>query len=353
MAEFKFGAITETAVTDSEFSLKKARDVLANERIAILGYGIQGPAQAMNLRDNGFNVIVGQRGGTASWERALADDWQPDVTLFPIEAASERASMIVYLLSDAAQIQCWPSVKSFLSSGKTLVFSHGFVITYSDKTQVIPPNDIDVIMVAPKGSGRSVRELYLQGRGVNSSFAVDQDASGYAKEKALAYGIGIGSGYLFETTFQKEVYSDLTGERGVLMGAIAGIMEAQYQVLRENGHTPSEAFNETVEELTQSLLPLVGENGMEWMFRNCSTTAQRGALDWMEQFKTANTPLFKTLYEQVKSGNEAQRVIDKNSDQNYRQLLDQELEQLANKEIWQVGKTVRSLRHSTYKKPKT
>lgn len=311
MAKISFGGVEENVVTREEFTLEHARQVLKDETIAIIGYGIQGPGQGLNLRDNGFNVIVGQREGK-SYDKALEDGWVPGETLFSIEEACKRGTVIEYLISDAAQIQQWPTVKKYLTPGKALYFSHGFAITYKDRTGVIPPADVDVIMVAPKGSGTSLRRLFVEGRGVNSSYAVYQDATGKALERTLALGIGIGSGYLFETDFKREVYSDLTGERGTLMGAIQGILLAQYETLREHGHTPSEAFNETVEELTQSLMPLFAEKGMDWMYANCSTTAQRGALDWMGPFHDATKPVFEKLYQSVASGNEAQISIDSN-----------------------------------------
>ena len=286
MAKMNFGGVTENVVTREEFPLEKAREVLKDETIAIIGYGVQGPGQALNLRDNGFNVIVGQRKGK-TWDKAVADGWVPGETLFEIEEACKRGTIIEYLLSDAAQIELWPTVKNQLTKGKALYFSHGFGITYKDRTGIVPPADVDVILVAPKGSGTSLRRMFLEGRGLNSSYAIFQDATGKAKDRAIALGIGVGSGYLFETTFEKEVFSDLTGERGTLMGAIQGILQAQYDTLRENGHSPSEAFNETVEELTQSLMPLFAENGMDWMYANCSTTAQRGALDWKDPFYDA------------------------------------------------------------------
>lgn len=344
MAKLNFGGVEENVVTREEFPLEKAREVMANETIAIIGYGVQGPGQSLNLRDNGFNVIVGQRQNSKSWDKAVADGWVPGETLFPIEEAADQATVIQYLLSDAAQIAIWPRLKPYLTAGKALYFSHGFGITYHDRTGIIPPDDIDVILVAPKGSGTSLRRLFLEGRGLNSSYAIYQDATGRAKERVIALGIGVGSGYLFETTFQKEVYSDLTGERGTLMGAIQGIFEAQYNVLRKRGHSPSEAFNETVEELTQSLMPLVAENGMDWMYANCSTTAQRGALDWKNKFRDAVAPVFEELYESVATGQEAQRSIDTNSQPDYREKLEGELAELRDSEMWRAGKTVRSLR---------
>ncbi len=343
MAKLNFGGTIETVITREEFPLAKAREVLKDETLAIIGYGVQGPGQGLNLRDNGFNVIVGQRQGK-TFEKAIADGWVPGETLFSIEEACEKATIIMCLLSDAAAIDQWPVIKKYLTAGKALYFSHGFAITWSDRTGVVPPTDIDVIMVAPKGSGTTVRSLYLEGRGINSSFAVYQDYTGRALERTIALGIGIGSGYLFETTFQREATSDLTGERGSLMGAIQGLLLAQYEVLRENGHTPSEAFNETVEELTQSLMPLFAAKGMDWMYANCSTTAQRGALDWMGPFHDAIKPVVEKLYASVKSGNEAQISIDSNSKPDYRDKLNEELRQLRESEMWQTANTVRQLR---------
>jgi len=297
----------------------------------------------MNLRDNGFNVIVGQRQGK-TFEKAIADGWVPGETLFSIEEACKRATIIQLLLSDAAQIECWPTIKKYLTPGKTLYFSHGFAITWNDRTGIVPPKDVDVIMIAPKGSGTSLRRMFVQGRGLNSSYAIYQDATGHAWEKVIALGIGVGSGYLFETTFTKEATSDLTGERGSLMGAIQGLLLAQYEVLRENGHSPSEAFNETVEELTQSLGPLFGENGMDWMYANCSTTAQRGALDWMGPFHDAIKPVMQKLYHSVITGQEAQISIDSNSKPDYRAGLEKELAALRDSEMWRAGAVVRKLR---------
>ncbi|MGN0207634.1 MAG: ketol-acid reductoisomerase [Muribaculaceae bacterium] len=344
MAVMNFGGVDENVVTREEFSLEKAREVLKGETIAVIGYGVQGPGQSMNLRDNGFNVIVGQRKNSKSWEKAVADGWVPGETLFEIEEAAEKGTIIEYLLSDAAQIEVWPTIKKHLTPGKALYFSHGFAITYKERTGIVPPADVDVIMVAPKGSGTSLRTMFLQGRGLNSSFAIFQDATGKAHDRVIALGIGVGSGYLFETTFKREVYSDLTGERGTLMGAIQGLLLAQYETLREHGHTPSEAFNETVEELTQSLMPLFAEKGMDWMYANCSTTAQRGALDWMVPFHDATKPVFKKLYDEVAKGNEAQRSIDTNSQPDYREKLNAELKALHDSEMWRTGEVVRKLR---------
>ena len=344
MALLNFGGVEEEVVTREEFPLAKAIETLKDETIAILGYGVQGPGQALNLKDNGFNVIIGQRKGSKTWDKAVADGWVQGETLFELEEACQRGTILQYLLSDAGQISVWPTVKENLSPGKALYFSHGFGVTFNERTGIVPPDNVDVILVAPKGSGTSLRRMFLEGRGLNSSFAIFQDSTGRAKERVVALGIGVGSGYLFPTTFKKEVYSDLTGERGTLMGAIQGIFAAQYEVLRANGHSPSEAFNETVEELTQSLMPLVAENGMDWMYANCSTTAQRGALDWWKKFKDATKPVFEDLYKEVAAGNEAQKSIDSNSKDDYREKLEIELAELRDSEMWQAGKTVRTLR---------
>ena len=351
MANIDFGGVEEEVVMREEFPLEKARDVLSNETIAVLGYGVQGPAQALNMKDNGFQVIIGQsKDFKRDWERALNDGWEPGKTLFSVEEAAEKGTILQYLISDAGQKILWPKIKPCLKEGDALYFSHGFSIVYKDRTGIIPPDNIDVIMVAPKGSGASVRKNFLQGSGINSSFAVHQDYTGRAKERTLAVGISIGSGYLFPTTFENEVYSDLTGERGVLMGALAGVMESQYNVLRKHGHTPSEAFNETVEELTQSLIRLVGENGMDWMYANCSATAQRGALDWRHKFREAVDPVYDELYARVKSGEETQIVLDANSAPDYQDKLGVELKEMRESEMWRAGSAVRSLRPENWKK---
>ncbi len=350
MPKIDFGGVHEDIVTVEEFPLAKAREILKSETITVLGYGVQGPAQALNMKDNGFQVIIGQLEGDEYWEKAIRDGFVPGKTLFPIEEAAKRGTIIQMLLSDAGQVAVWPKVKKCLNKGDALYFSHGFSIVYKEQTGVVPPADIDVILVAPKGSGTNVRRNFLDGSGINSSYAVHQDFTGRAVERALAIGIAIGSGYLFPTSFEKEVYSDLTGERGVLMGCLAGTMEAQYNVLRKNGHSPSEAFNETVEELTQSLIRLVAENGMDWMFSNCSATAQRGALDWAPKFRDAVAPVFNELYDRVKTGKETERVLTVNSAPDYKVKLEAELKALRDSEMWRAGAAVRSLRPENRKK---
>jgi len=349
MGKMNFSGVEEEVITREEFPLEKARQALKDEVVAILGYGTQGMAQSLNMRDNGINVIVGLKEGR-SWEKALKDGWQPGKNLFSIEEAAHRGTVIQYLLSDAAQKIVWPVVKECLNEGDALYFSHGFSVVYKDQTGVIPPKNVDVILVAPKGSGASVRANFLDGSGINSSFAIYQDYTGRATERTLALGIAIGSGYLFRTDFEHEVYSDLVGERGILMGALAGVMEAQYNTLRKYGHTPTEALNETVEELTQSLIRLVAQNGMDWMYSNCSTTAQRGALDWRHRFRNAALPVFEELYQSVRSGEETWNVLEANSAPDYREKLEAELKQIHDSEMWEAGAMVRSLRPENWKK---
>jgi ketol-acid reductoisomerase len=349
MATLNFGGVEENVVTRDEFPLDKARQTLKGEVVAVLGYGVQGPAQALNLRDNGIRVIVGQKPGGKSWDKALKDGWVPGESLFTLEEAAEQGTVIQYLVSDAAQKLMWPRIKPCLKAGDALYFSHGFAVVYKDQTGVVAPDYVDVVLVAPKGSGTSVRANFLNGSGINSSYAVDQDYTGRAVERTLALGIAIGSGYLFPTTFAQEVHSDLVGERGVLMGALAGLMEAQYNTLRRHGHSPSEAFNETVEELTQSLIRLVAQNGMDWMYANCSTTAQRGALDWRHEFRRVTEPVFERLYQSVVSGEETRIVLAANSAADYKEKLTAELEAMGSSEMWQTGKVVRSLRPENWK----
>jgi len=345
-----FGGTMETVVERSDYPRQRIHSLFQKDKICLLGYGTQGRGQALNIRDNGLPIVVGLNEGGKSWNLALKDGWVAGKTLFPVKEAASRANVIFYLLSDAGQKVFWPTLKPLLKPGHTLVFAHGFSVVYKDQTGVVPPADIDVVMVAPKGSGTTVRRLFLEGRGINSSVGVFQDASGKAQERAYALAVAVGSGYMYETTFQKEVYSDLTGERGVLMGGINGMFMAQYEVLREKGHSPSEAFNETVEEATQSLYPLIGENGMEYMYANCSTTAQRGALDWWPKFRDATKPVFRSLYESVEKGQETKRTLDENNRPDSNARREKELEAIKNLEIWRAGVTVRSLRPERQKK---
>ncbi|AEY95320.1 FACL198Wp [Eremothecium gossypii FDAG1] len=342
--QISFGGTPETVYERADWPREKLLEYFKNDTLALIGYGSQGHGQGLNLRDTGLKVVVGVRKGGASWKAAVEDGWVPGENLFDVVEAVERGTIVMNLLSDAAQSETWPTLRPLLTPGKTLYFSHGFSPVFKDLTHVEPPKDIDVILVAPKGSGRTVRSLFLEGRGINSSYAVWNDATGRAHEKAQALAVAVGSGYVYETTFEKEVNSDLYGERGCLMGGIHGMFLAQYEVLRENGHSPSEAFNETVEEATQSLYPLIGKHGMDYMYDACSTTARRGALDWYPIFKDALKPVFRDLYESTRNGSETKRSLEFNSQPDYRDKLEAELQTIRDMEIWKVGKEVRKLR---------
>lgn len=343
MKEIDINGYKETIIERTDYPIEKCKDIMQDEVTAILGYGPQGKGQGLNMRDQGFPVIVGLRKGR-SWERALEDGWVEGETLFDIEEAAARGTILQFLLSDAGQIQLWPTIEANLKTGDALYFSHGFGIVFHEHTRILPPREVDVILVAPKGSGLTVRTHFQAGRGINASYAIHQDYTGRAKERCIATAFGIGSGHLFETTFQNEVHSDLTGERCVLMGMLQGAFLAQYEVLRENGHSPSEAYNETIEEALESLYPLVSEKGMDWMYANCSTTAQRGALDWAPRFHQALKPVMAECYQKVISGKEAQIAIESNSRSDYREKLEKELEEINSQEMWIAGKQLRSLR---------
>ncbi|KAK7698698.1 Bifunctional acetohydroxyacid reductoisomerase [Diaporthe eres] len=358
-----FAGHKETVYERDDWPKEKLLDYFKNDTLALIGYGSQGHGQGLNLRDNGLNVIIGVRKNGKSWKDAIQDGWVPGKNLFEVDEAISKGTIIMNLLSDAAQSETWPHLKPQITKGKashsselstsrsefTLYFSHGFSPVFKDLTKVDVPTDVDVILVAPKGSGRTVRSLFREGRGINSSVAVFQDVTGKAEEKAIAMGVAVGSGYLYKTTFEKEVYSDLYGERGCLMGGIHGMFLAQYEVLRERGHSPSEAFNETVEEATQSLYPLIGANGMDWMYDACSTTARRGAIDWSPRFKDALKPVFNQLYDSVKDGSETKRSLDYNGQPDYREKFEAELQEIRDLEIWRAGKAVRSLRPENQK----
>jgi ketol-acid reductoisomerase len=294
-------------------------------------------------------VVVGVK-KDYSYDAALKDGWKDGQNLLSIEDAAQRGTIIQFLVSDAAQVAVWPTIEKYLTAKKALYFSHGFGIVYNNQTKIIPPKDVDVILVAPKGSGLTVRTHFLEGRGINASWAVHQDATGRAKDRALATAFGIGCGHMFETTFDNEVTSDLTGERCVLMGLLQGAFKAQYDVLRAHGHSPSEAYNETIEEALCSLYPLVAANGMDWMYSNCSTTAQRGALDWAPKFEAALKPVIEECYQSVRAGKEAARSIASNSAPDYHEKLTAELKAMAEQEMWIAGRVLRPLRPENAKK---
>ena len=348
MTKIDFGGIEETVITRDEFPLEKAQKVLKNEVIAVLGYGSQGPGQSLNLRDNGFNVIVGQRkldNGKVSnsYQKALDDGWIPGETLFDINEAAKKATIIEFLLSDAGQKVAWPQLEKCIEDGNTLYFSHGFSLNFPQYTRVTPPANIDVVLVAPKGAGRSVRTNFLNGGGINSSFAVHQDYTGSALEKTLALGIGIGSGFLFETTVRNEVVSDLTGERAVLLGELWALAEASYDALRQQGYSPEDAFIQSSEQITQVILPLIGRSGSVEIYEQTISAKQYGSVsDHQRITREVTRPLMEQLYRSVVSGIETQRSLEANSRNGYRDQLNSELSVIDNSEMWLTGEKIRA-----------
>lgn len=345
--EISINGITENIYIKNNFPKTFVDDVLENKTITTLGYGPQAMSQSLNLRDNGYNVILGIRKSDnpkSSWMKAIQDKWIPDKNLFEIDEATNKGDIVQYLLSDAGQIDQWSTVNSNLKDEATLYFSHGFGIVYNDKTNIMPRKDNDVVLVAPKGPGIFVRQNYLNNDHVNASWAIFQNASGNADQTAVAMGFAIGCDNLFETTFHKETTSDLVGERSVLMGMIQGAFKAQYDLLREKDHSPSEAYNETVEEALRTLYPLISDKGMDWMYENCSTTAQRGAIDWAPRYYNAIKPIIAQCYEEVEAGMEAKIVIEANSSPDYREKLTKDLNNIKDQEIWQAYRVMRQFR---------
>tara|TARA_B100001248_G_C27391830_1_gene462853 strand:+ start:1825 stop:2961 length:1137 start_codon:yes stop_codon:yes gene_type:complete len=345
--EISINGVKENIYIKENFPSSFVEKTLGNKVIATLGYGPQAMSQSMNLRDNGHNVILGVRKSenpNSSWMKAIRDKWIPDQNLFEIDEATNKGDIVQYLLSDAGQIDKWSIVKSNLKDNATLYFSHGFGIVYNDKTNIVPNKNNDVVLVAPKGPGIFVRQNYLNNDHVNASWATYQDASGNADNTAIAMGFAIGCDNLFETTFHKETTSDLVGERSVLMGMIQGAFKAQYDLLREKGHSPSEAYNETVEEALRTLYPLISDKGMDWMYENCSTTAQRGAIDWAPRYYNAIKPIIAQCYQEVEAGMEARIVINANSSPDYREKLNDDLNKIKDQEIWQAYRVMRNFR---------
>ncbi|MFC4618462.1 ketol-acid reductoisomerase [Camelliibacillus cellulosilyticus] len=244
--------------------------VLRDKKIAVVGYGSQGHAHAQNLRDSGFEVVIGLRKGK-SWHRAVEDGF-PVMT---VAEASEAADVIVLLSPDERQTEIYKaSIESAMKAGKALVFAHGFNIHFS---QIVPPADVDVFMVAPKAPGHTVRRTFTEGAGVPSLIAVHQDASGEAEALAFAYAKAIGSGRagILKTTFQEETETDLFGEQAVLCGGLTSLIKAGYETLVEAGYQPEAAYFECLHEM-KLIVDLIYEDGLAGMRYSISDTAQWG-----------------------------------------------------------------------------
>lgn len=244
-------------------------DVMKNETIAVIGYGSQGHAQAQNMRDSGFQVIIGQRAG-ASAEQAKKDGFE---VMDAVEAA-KKATIIQVLAPDTVQKKLYKEIEPHLTAGKALVFSHGFNIHYDE---IVPSKDIDVYMVAPKGPGHLVRRVYTEGGGVPCLIAVHQDASGKAHDRALAHAAGVGGGRagILETTFAEETETDLFGEQAVLCGGISHLVQSGFETLVEAGYDPDIAYFECLHE-TKLIVDLIYEGGLAKMRHSISDTAEYG-----------------------------------------------------------------------------
>lgn len=328
----------ETMHTSNSYSADKCKQILKDETISVLGYGPQGKAQSLILRDLDYPVILGLREDGNSWDNAVSDGWIPNKNLFDIKGACEQGTIIKYLLSDSAQKTQWPVINYYLTKNKTLYFSHGFGLHFNEYTDIVPPKDVNVIMIAPKCSGNTVRKHFLEGKTINSSYAIHQDVDN-AFDKCMALGFSMGNKIMFETTIEKEVLSDLTGERCILMGLIQAAFSAQYKVLRQNGHGPIESYNETVEEALDSLYPLIKEKGMDWLYQNCSTTAQIGAIEWSKKFEAHLTPMIEECYNSVKTGGEVEKIINVDH-----KKLKNDLNDIKNQELWEVHREMNKIK---------
>jgi ketol-acid reductoisomerase len=335
------------------FSIRDdARGVLGDCPVAILGYGPQGQGQGLNLRDNGFNVFLGLRERYSEegeektgWEKALEDGWKPEKNLFSIEEAASRGVIVADLISDAGQVSTWEKIKPHLTRGKAFYVSHGMSIHFHEQTRIVPPDGVDVIMVAPKGAGSTVRSNFINGSGINSSFAVERNYTGSAPDRVKAMGRGIGSGYMFETTAAREAISDHFGERFVLLGGTAAAAEGSYQ--KEACHPISSelAFAESSEQLTQVIIPLIGKGGAGVIYEQAKASSKlETLLAHQVAALQACRPTVRRLYEDVDSGKEAATALRENSAPDYRERLRRELDELDGAEIWQAGTRVRKMR---------
>ncbi|HBV86442.1 ketol-acid reductoisomerase [Desulfosporosinus sp.] len=273
-------------------------ELLKGKVIAVMGYGSQGHAQAQNLKDSGLNVVIGLRPGSARTERAQAAGFE----VMTVEEAAKRADVIQILLPDETQSKVYnEEIKKHLTSGKALVFSHGFNIHFG---QIVPPSDVDVFMVAPKSPGHLVRRTYTEGAGVPALIAVHQDATGKAKELALAYAKGIGStkAGVLETTFGEETETDLFGEQAVLCGGASELVKAGFDTLVEAGYQPEIAYFECLHEL-KLIVDLMYEGGMSWMRYSVSDTAQYGDMTIGKRIVNQETRKeMKRVLEEIQDG---------------------------------------------------
>ena len=346
--------------SDTEQVVKGGRDLFpllqkgfkGIKKIVVVGWGSQGPAQAQNLRDSlvgtDITVAVGLRKNSSSLDLARAAGFnEENNTLGEMFKMIRDADMVLLLTSDASQTQIFKKVFKALKKDATLCLSHGFLLGHMKNVKKKFPKDHNIIMVAPKGMGASVRLLYEQGKdvngaGINASFAIQQDVDGRATDIALAWAIAIGSPYVFETSMKMEYRSDIYGERGVLLGGVWGMVEALYQWFKSQGKSNEEAFASAVESLTGPISSTMSHEGLVSVYDGLSATEKQV----FQTYYSAAYPGFKAIlaeiYDEVRSGNEIRSVV----------LAGKRLEatpmgKIDGTEMWEVGKTVRANREKT------
>jgi ketol-acid reductoisomerase len=312
-------------------------ELIKGRKVAVIGYGSQGHAHALNLRDSGVEVVVGLREGSASKAKAEAQG----LAVVPIDEAARRSDLIMMLVSDTEQPAVYESyIKQHLTSGKALFFAHGFNIRFG---QIVPPADVDVAMVAPKGPGHLVRRTYAEGMGVPSLVAVAQDATGKAKQLALSYAAAIGAGRagILETTFEEETETDLFGEQVVLCGGLTALVMAGFETLVEAGYQPESAYFECLHEL-KLIVDLMWEHGISGMRFSVSDTAEYG--DMTRGPRVINAAVreeMKRILAEIKDGTFAREWVEENKAG--RPNFNRMREQARSHPIEEVGRRLRAM----------
>jgi ketol-acid reductoisomerase len=310
---------------------------LDGKTVAVIGYGSQGHAHALNLRESGVNVVVGLYEGSKSWAKAEAEG----LTVKTVGEAAADADVIIMLLPDTLQAKVYEeSIAPHLKPGDTLMFAHGFNIRYG---QIKPPDSVDVSMVAPKSPGHRVRELYVEGAGTPALFAVEQDASGHAKAQALAYARALGCtrAGVIETTFAEETETDLFGEQVVLCGGVTALVKAGFETLVKAGYQPELAYFEVLHEL-KLIVDLMYQGGMSYMWYSVSDTAEHGGYTGGERLITEETKgEMKTMLDEIQDGTYARKWIEEN--EKGRPWFNQARKNEQNLLIEQVGAELRKM----------
>ncbi len=312
-------------------------DILNDKTIAIIGYGSQGHAHALNLKDSGSKVIVGLYPGSKSATKAK----EAGLDVYPVDEAAEKADLIMILLPDEVQKTVYKNeIEPHLKEGKILAFAHGFNIHFG---QILPPENVDVVMVAPKGPGHLVRRTYEQGEGVPCLFAIFQDASGQARDRAMAYAKGIGGtrAGILETTFREETETDLFGEQAVLCGGLSALIKAGFQTLVEAGYQPELAYFECLHEV-KLIVDLVVEGGLANMRDSISNTAEFGDYTRGPRIVTDETRAeMRKILSEIQSGQFAREFVMEN--QTGKPVFTAIRRQEAEQPIEEVGKDLRAM----------